>query len=509
MFVTLLTTSGITEIMESPVVFILVACFVIPLSINAASSEDSDGSRSGEKLKNHLIPIHYRVRLMPFIWPGNFTTACELDLLVDCLHSAHNVTLYAKEIDVLDDSVHIFLQDGENNLGKEIPLDPHEKLEVNSKELIIKTSEELKAGTKYRIQMRFIARLNDHLEGFYRSSYEDAATGETRWIAVSQFAPLYARRSFPCFDGLKYKTTFEFSLARTLNMTSLSNMPLDRSEPIEGMPGWVWDHYQTTPPMSLSLAAYLVFDFDHLEKADEAAEVNAGVPFKVWSRSDVINQTKYAGAITPPILQYYEKESMMLFDPKETTTRTKQRIAMDIAHEVAHQWMGNLVSPCWWSDVWLNECFCNYMEYVGGEYVEPNWRLSEQFPFNEIQDVFFLDALESSHPVHMEVTDPEFVEEVYDSISYIKGASLFRMLNHSLGEDTFRVGLTLYFKAYSNGFADLDDLWQSLSTQAHLDGSLPTNMTVKEVIDTWILQPGFPVVTVERNYESGLTSFSQ
>ncbi|KAG8235173.1 hypothetical protein J437_LFUL015479 [Ladona fulva] len=505
-------TSHIPINMAPSVIFVLVVCSLTPILIHAARSEDSDGR---VKLPSHLYPIHYRVRLMPFIWPGNFTTAGELDLLVDCLHSAHNVTLYAKEIDVLDDSVHIFLQDGENHLGKEIPLDPHEKLEVNSKELIIKTAEELKAGSKYRIQMQFIALLNDHLEGFYRSSYEDAATGETRWIAVTQLAPLDARRSFPCFDGREFKATFEFSLARTLNMTSLSNMPLDRSEPIEGMPGWAWDHYQTTPPMSVSLAAYLVFDFehlrkadeaekinagvpfkvwsrsDHLRKADEAEKINAGVPFKVWSRSDVINQTKYAGAITPPILQYYEK----FFNYPYTLPKLDLVAVPELIFTTMENW-GLIV-------------FSEHDGELRIDHVEPTWRLSEQFPFNEIQNIFFLDALESSHPVHMEIFDPETVKDKFGSISAIKGASLFRMLNHSLGENTFRGGLTLYYKAYSNACADKDDLWQSLTTQAHMDGSLPSNMTVKEVIDTWILQPGFPVVTVERNYESGLTSFSQ
>ncbi|KAG8235179.1 hypothetical protein J437_LFUL015485 [Ladona fulva] len=534
--------AGMTK--SSLAVTILVVSSLTSFSCAGSSGESDGGKFKGARLPSHMKPIHYRIRLMPFIWPGNFTTAGELDVLMECLLSSHNVTLNAKEIDVLEDSVHLFEADGENNLGREIPLEPLGKYESNStdQEFVIETSEELKAGSKYRVQMRFIAKLNDLLQGFYRSSYEDATTGEKRWLAVTQFSPVDARRSYPCFDEPALKATFEVSLARTLNMSSRSNMPLERSEPIEGMPGWVWDHYPTTLQMSTYLTAFLVSDFEPLQNANELDKLNGSLQFNVWSRPDAINQTKYASEISPSILHYYEqyfdipfplpkldmvavpdfgfnamenwglitfRESAMLFDPSESRTKSKQNIASTIGHELGHQWFGNLVTPAWWDDLWLKEGFASYLMYIGVEHVEPTWKFLDQFPFNVIQEVFFLDSLESSHPISVEVNHPDQIREIFDSISYDKGASIIRMMNHFLGEKTFRAGLTSYLKVHGYANAVQNDLWESLTTQAHLDGSLPANMTVREVMDTWTLQTGYPVVTVTRDYESGSTSFSQ
>ncbi|XP_046404994.1 aminopeptidase N-like [Ischnura elegans] len=507
-------------------------------------------SGSDYRLPTHLKPIHYRLRLMPFIWPGNFTTAGDLDVSVACLESANNVTLNAKDIEIDVESIAIFEEDEDHNLGRQIPLHTPSGTNSTDQDFIIFTSEPLISGSKYRVQLKFVSHLNDLLQGFYRSSYIDSVTGEKRWLAVTQFSPVDARRAYPCFDEPALKATFQVSIARTTNMTSRSNMPLEMTEPIESMPGWVWDHYPTTVPTPTYLTAFLVSDFETLGKdtaavrrpASSGGEAASNVSFSIWTRRDALEQTRYARDISPRILAHYEdyfgipfplpkvdmvavpdfgfhamenwglitfRESAMLFDPKESTTNSKQDIAMVIGHELAHQWFGNLVTPAWWDDLWLKEGFASYVEYIGVDHVEPTWKILDQFPYNEIQDVFSLDALNSSHPISVEVDDPNQIRQMFDRISYGKGASIIRMMNHFLGEETFRAGLKSYLTAFSYGNAVQDDLWASLTTQAHQDGSLPADMTVKEVMDTWTLQTGFPVVNVARNYEDGSASLSQ
>ncbi|KAL0271355.1 UNVERIFIED_CONTAM: hypothetical protein PYX00_008471 [Menopon gallinae] len=195
-------------------------------------------------------------------------------------------------------------------------------------------------------------------------------------------------------------------------------------------------------------------------------------------------------------------ETAMLYEEGISTRSNKQRVATVVAHELAHQWFGNLVTPVWWSDLWLNEGFASYVEYLGVEAVEPSWKILEQFVTQETQNVFALDALRTSHPISIEVHHPDEISEIFDRISYGKGASIIRMMDHFLTSQVFKSGLTRYLKRHKYSNAEQDDLWRALTEQAHEDRVLPKSVTVKTIMDTWTLQTGFPVVTVSRNYDN-------
>lgn len=140
------------------------------------------------------------------------------------------------------------------------------------------------------------------------------------------------------------------------------------------------------------------------------------------------------------------RETAMLYQNGVSTRVNKQRVGTVVAHELAHQWFGNLVTPSWWSDLWLNEGFATYMEYVGVDSVEKTWKLMDQFVLNELQNVFSLDALSSSHKIWIEVTNPEEINEIFDRISYGKGATIIRMMDHFLTNKVFKNGLTSFLK---------------------------------------------------------------
>lgn len=199
----------------------------------------------------------------------------------------------------------------------------------------------------------------------------------------------------------------------------------------------------------------------------------------------------------------------MLFQDGVSTSNSKQRVATVIAHELAHQWFGNLVTPSWWNDLWLNEGFANYVEYIGVNSVEPEWKILEQFVILELQNVFTLDALASSHPISVQVGHPDEITEIFDRISYAKGASIIRMMDHFLTTDVFKRGLTNYLTSKAYRSAEQNDLWDALTKQAHNDGVLSKNVTVNQIMDTWTLQTGFPVVTIIRDYKMGRTQLSQ
>jgi len=320
-------------------------------------------------------------------------------------------------------------------------------------------------------------------------------------------------------------------------MTALSNMPKLNTTAIEGMPDYYWDQFSRSVPMSTYLVAMIVADY-HVH---EANNLNSKWNFTIYARPSAQNQTKYASEIGPKILAFYEdyfqvpyplpkqdmiaipdfsagamenwglityRETALLYDEKISSASNKQRVAVVIAHELAHQWFGNLVTMDWWSDLWLNEGFASYVEFIGTNHAEPSYEMFQQIVTDDVQDVMAVDALESSHPISVVVNHPDEINELFDRISYGKGASIIRMMANIIGEKTFKEGLTNYLKSRQYGNAVQDYLWEAFTNQARVNNvSLPTS--IKDIMDTWTLKMGYPVVTVNRDYGSQTVSLSQ
>ena len=193
------------------------------------------------------------------------------------------------------------------------------------------------------------------------------------------------------------------------------------------------------------------------------------------------------------------READLLYQKGVSSLKNRNRIAEIISHELAHQWFGNLVTMNWWNDLWLNEGFATYMSYTGQQLVDPESGPQDRFVLENNQFAFELDSTEASHPVRPEdedVVNPVDIGLMFDAISYQKGAALIRMLTCIIGEDTFVRGVSNYLAANAYGNARQDDLWEKLTEAAHVDGSLPPEITVKSIMDTWTTQKGYPVVTV-------------
>lgn len=406
----------------------------------------------------------------------------------------------------------------------------------------------LEAGQTYILDISFTGLLKDSLYGFYRSSYKDE-NGTKIWMAATQFEPTHAREAFPCFDEPAMKSRFEISIARPTGMVTLSNMPIRASEAIAGRRGRVWDHYEVSPRMSTYLVAFVLANPDFIPTKDTGyLDTNSqnvtSTEFRVYARKRLIDSAEYAMSIGPRILKFYGeffsihyplpkmdlaaipdfgagamenwglvtyRETNLLYDPASSPMSDKDKVVIIVAHELAHQWFGNLVTMKWWSDLWLNEGFATYMQYVGSNHVEPSWAMQDKFLVYEQQPAMALDSLRSTHPVSSKVDNPSQISEVFDSISYSKGASLIRMLNNSLTEDVLRKGLTRYLNKWTYGNAEEGDLWEALTEEMRHTptSSLPPNVTVKQVMDTWTLQEGYPVLTVTRDYSAGSAVLSQ
>ncbi|XP_027211487.2 aminopeptidase N [Penaeus vannamei] len=477
------------------------------------------------RLPRALNPLRYLVKLQPFI-NGNFSILGYVEVEMEVLEPTSNITLHMA--DIITNNETIRLKPSGESAGPDVGIKMHQ-YDPERQFYIAHLEKQLEKGEKYVLSMDFLGYLNDQLHGFYRSTYRDD-DGTNKLLAVTQFQASDARRAFPCFDEPGFKATFEVFLAREETMVTLSNMPLAETLPLIGQEGWVWDHYEESVPMSTYLIAFVVSDF-----VNRNSTVIDHVLFRVWARESAIDQAEYSRDIGPKMLRHFEdyfnlsfpltkmdmialpdfapgamenwglvtyRETLMLYDPAASSAFNKQLVAQVVGHELAHQWFGNLVTPKWWTDIWLNEGFASYVEYIGVNHVEPEWKVLEQFVVRRIHDVFTVDSLESSHPIRHNALNA-------DRIAYDKGSSIIRMMSNFLNENTFRRGLNEYLQSLTYDNAESDDLWRHLTAAAHEDGTLPQEVTVKMIMDTWTLQKGYPVIKVERSADGKSASVSQ
>ncbi|CAH2105873.1 unnamed protein product [Euphydryas editha] len=486
-----------------------------------STTKDDENAVTDVRLPTNIRPDRYYIKLTPYIFEGNFTFDGEISIIITVKNKTNKITFHGVELTF--HRIELYKKED----GKEIKI-IRKTEDVPRQFHIITTAESLIAGQQYVLNISYTGILNDNLHGFYRSSYEEKKV--KRWIAVTQFQATDARRAFPCWDEPALKARFTISIARPSNMTSVSNMNIIGKEAHDTLKDYIWDHYAESLPMSTYLVAFAVTDFGNMSDNN----------FSVWARKEALPSAAYALDIGPKILKFLEeyykikfplpkidmialpdfkagamenwglltfREIAMLYDNGVSPTTAKARVASVVAHEIAHQWFGNLVTPAWWSDIWLNEGFASYVEYVAVDAVEKSWKLMEIFILNEVQSVFKLDALTSSHQISVEVSNPEEIGAIFDKISYGKGSAILRMMNHFLTDDVFNAGITDYLNAKKYGDAEQRDLWSALTNVAREKNAFDADVGV--VMDSWTLQTGFPVLTITRDYKKGSITFKQ
>jgi len=474
------------------------------------------------RLPTNIHPELYEVHLIPFIVEDNFTIAGQVEIKLNVSEPSDNITLHIYDIIIHEKDVTV-----QTDTGEMLEIVGHSYDE--ERQFYIVNLAQAPTSPTLLLNIFFTGNLNDELAGFYRSSYTKTSTGEKTYIATTQFEATDARRAFPCFDEPAMKAIFRVNLGRLPNMVSLSNMPIDKQGvPIPGSE-YVWDEYQSTLKMSTYLLAFVVSDFVFRK----SEPTDNGVEFRIWSREGGYDQTEWASQIGPQILAYYEdyfntsfplpkqdmiaipdfsagamenwglityREVAILYEEGKSSRSDKEYVAIVVAHELAHQWFGDLVTMEWWTDLWLNEGFASYTEYIGTNHVSPETGILDRFVLESVQPALGYDALTSSHPISIPVNHPNEISEIFDTISYLKGGSVIRMMANFLGVSTFNRGIANYLHAYSLSNANQDNLWSFLTAVGQEDGTL-VGKTVKEVMDTWTVQMGYPVVTINRRYD--------
>lgn len=480
------------------------------------------------RLPKTLIPDSYQVTLRPYLTPneqGLYIFEGNSTVHFTCNNATDVIIIHSKKLNYTLKAGHMVALRALD--GSQAPAITKTELVERTEYLVVHLGGSLTKGNQYAMESQFQGELADDLAGFYRSEYME--DGIKKVVATTQMQAPDARKSFPCFDEPAMKAIFNITLIHPSNFTALSNMLPKGSSPFQEDPSWNITEFHPTPKMSTYLLAYIVSEFKYVEDVSPN-----NVQIRIWARPSAIEEGHgaYALSVTGPILsffaQHYDtpypleksdqialpdfnagamenwglvtyRENALLYDPKSSSIGNKERVVTVIAHELAHQWFGNLVTVAWWNDLWLNEGFASYVEYLGADSAEPNWNLTDLIVQNEVYRVMAVDALASSHPLSSpadEVNTPAQISELFDSITYSKGASVLRMLSSFLTEDLFKKGLSSYLHAFEYSNTVYLDLWEHLQKAVDNQTEIELPANVSTIMDRWILQMGFPVITL-------------
>ncbi|KAJ9573938.1 hypothetical protein L9F63_008680, partial [Diploptera punctata] len=347
------------------------------------------------------------------------------------------------------------------------------------------------------------------------------------WLAATQFQPTHARSVFPCFDEPEFKATFNIELTVPNYYHALANTPVE-----EGYPQAVGDDelvykFKETGLMSTYLIAFVVSQFDYL-KAE-----GADYSFTAWARKDAIEYAQYSQYIGPELVIWLEeytgisytfdkidqvaipdfaagamenwglityRETALLHYNEASTEANRRTVATIVAHELAHMWFGNLVTLKWWEDTWLNEGFATYFEYVATAGVEVEWRLMDQFVVNTLHGALATDSLASAQALSSSCETPAEISGKFTTISYSKGGSILRMTSYILTGRTFSSAIGKYLDEYKEKNTVPQNLFDALETERNTDNiQVPS---VNDFLPLWINEPGYPVISVQRNGNS-------
>ena len=469
------------------------------------------------KLPTKVRPTLYTLTLEPdlesFTFAGSETIAIEVD------EPTSVITMNSAEIAV--QFATLSLPDGSEIQPESITFD-------EEKETVAFAFAETVPVGAADLSIEFTGELNDKLRGFYRSSYTDV-NGNQRWMATTQFEATDARRAFPCWDEPAVKAAFDITLTVPQELEAISNTEPVSITDTDG--GRKIVHYAQTPVMSTYLLAFIVGDLACVQD-----RTRDGVLMRVWATRGNEDKGQYALETSMALLDYFHdyfgvpyplskldhiaipdfaagamenwgaityREVALLVDPVESSAGTREIVAAIISHEMAHQWFGDLVTMEWWDDLWLNESFASWMGDKAVDYLHPEWEMWTQFLTHDTSSALNLDGLRNSHPIEQPVNNPAQIGELFDAISYSKGGSVLRMLEHYLGEDDFREGLRLYIQRHQYANARTRDLWNALGEAS--------GQPVAEIMDSWTSQTGYPVLeaSVNRSGDSIEVGLSQ
>ncbi|KZT24123.1 leucyl aminopeptidase [Neolentinus lepideus HHB14362 ss-1] len=497
---------------------------------SAANAEDY-------RLPTNVKPKHYDVTIRTDLEKLAFDGFVSVDL--DVVKETSVIVLNTAHLKLGEASVY-------SEALKTEQIQSSSEVDTTSERVSIKFGSALPAASKARLRIGFTGELDGSMAGYYRSKWTDE--GETKYYGLTQFEPTAARKAFPCWDEPLLKATFAMTMISREDTTNLSNMPAifeevyvpgvsssslrdtpDLAKFLAGLTigdqssdKWKITRFETTPPMSTYIVAWANGHFKYLEDSYISPLSGKKRPLRIYATKDHIHQAQFALDVKKKSLPLYEqvfeveyplpkldtlvasdfdagamenwglitgRTSAFLVDPEKAELRGKMNVADTQCHEVAHMWFGNITTMSWWDNLYLNEGFATLMgEVIIPSKIWPEWKMESRFINMHLVRALNQDAQLSSHPIEVECPDANKINQIFDSLSYSKAASVLRMLASYVGEDRFLKGVSIYLKKHLYANSVTRDLWDGVAESTGVD--------VPKVMDNWVSKMGFPVITV-------------
>src|SRR5271165_4408513 len=449
---------------------------------------------NAQRLPEIARPENYKLTFTPDLDNARFEG--DETISIQVLKPTSDITLNAVDIDFHD----VTITSGGATQKEKVTPD-------KEKEMVVLGVEKQLAAGPATIHINYTGTLNSEMRGFYLGKDDQG-----RKYAATQFESTDARRAYPSFDEPGYKATFDITAVAPRGMAAISNQKV-LSDTDSGDKHTV--RFATTPKMSSYLAALVVGNFEYIEGEQD------GIPIRVWATTGKKDTGKFALDAAQHILAYYDKyfgikypygkldliglpdfsagamentgcitfrEVILLIDEKQGSVDLKKTIASVIAHEMAHQWFGDLVTMAWWDDIWLNEGFATWMESKPVEAWKPEWNVNLD-DVSATGGALSVDSLANTRPIHQAADTPAQIQELFDGIAYGKTAAVLRMLEAYLGPETFRAGVNAYLQKHQYANASAVDFWDAQAKTS--------KKPVDKIMPTWVNQPGAPMVNVK------------
>ncbi|XP_048007615.1 membrane alanyl aminopeptidase-like [Leguminivora glycinivorella] len=495
------------------------------------------------RIPEDFDPIHYDVEIIPYFedeggkeaFSFDGEVSLELKPIRDGLTS---ITLQENVRSIV--SVDLF-----DSTGSPVELDqsqPFERIrEYHFLKINLRGDTTLVNGNTYVVKIVYVGNINETplSRGVFRGSYT-GSDGKLHWYAATHLQPVNSRQVFPSFDEPGFKSTFRMMITRPMHFgETYSNMRIASTVVLGDR---VREVFHVTPRMP----AYLVTFHVSEEFTVLADNNNRERPYRILGRPNAVGQGEYALEVGPPITEWLEeylgidyykmgedmkndqiavpdwasgatenwgfvsyRELRLLYEEGETNALDKMNIGTITAHELAHQWFGNLVTCRWWDNVWINEGFASYFEYFAMDGVDPSMELADQFIIMYVQSALSDDASAGTRALQHTVNSPTEVTGHFSDISYSKGATFLLMLKYLFTEDTFKKGLNYFLEDRSYEYAVPEHLYQAFARAVQEDNTSVSNVNVEGFMKYWVDEPGYPVLDVAVNTDTGVISLSQ
>ncbi|XP_001849884.2 aminopeptidase N [Culex quinquefasciatus] len=480
-------------------------------------------------LPRDTIPFHYFIQLTTNIHANVRTFRATTEIYFNVVNPTSKITMHLQELDIQLTELYRI----PDNFGDPVKIgSPRVEIDTKIEHVVFKTESELPIG-RYYLKVTYTGTMRNYQSGYLVSSYRDDSD-VVNYVGSTHFQATLARRVFPCYDEPDLKATISLWITHHKTYSAIANMPIDSGNPDPNNAEYVVTKFRISPKMSTYLLAFAVTNFEGRyngkmqvfarsnaiqdtglalqagAKILEALDQHTGVPYYDYmpKMTQIAVPDRGTGAMENWGLVTYGEPSL-LFNSAVNGYRNRKRVTTVIAHEFAHQWFGNLVSPQWWEYIWLNEGFATLYEYYGTELAYPELEYWQLFNVEVIQRAFVQDASEDIRAMNHPAATQDEVWHLFDVIAYQKSGSVLNMFRQVIGDENWKAALKSYLLKRKLSSAKPVDLYVELQAATQDQNLLPEPFTVEHLMKSWTDAPGYPVLNVRRVYKTGEAILSQ